>query len=113
MGDAAGFLDPLSGEGLQRAFASAARAAHVLLSDLDRHRTAERYDRWMRGRYRPKDAVSLLLQVFLARPALAAYALERMARRPALARTFNAVLTDQLPGSRALDPRFLARLLVP
>jgi flavin-dependent dehydrogenase len=113
VGDAAGFIDPLSGEGLQRAFASAARAADVLLGDHDRAATADLYHRWMRGRYRPKDAVSWVLQAFLARPGLAGYALDRMARRPSLARTFGAVLTDLAPATRALDPRFLARLLAP
>lgn len=44
---------------------------------------------------------------------LVRYALARLERRPDLARTFNAVLTDRTRATRALDPRFLARVLAP
>jgi flavin-dependent dehydrogenase len=117
VGDAAGFLDPLSGEGIQRALVSAALAADALTA---RGRGAgssasatERYHRRMRARYRAKDLLSWLLQVFFTRPELVRYALARLERRPDLARTFNAVLTDRTRATRALDPRFLARVLAP
>jgi flavin-dependent dehydrogenase len=115
VGDAAGFIDPLSGEGLSRALTSAARAARAILDASDHGGPPDLagYHRWMRARYRGKDAVSWLLQGFLARPEVAGYALTRMAHRPPLAQTFNDVLTDRAPASRALDPRFLARVLTP
>jgi flavin-dependent dehydrogenase len=114
VGDAAGFLDPLSGEGLHRALASARLAADAIeMGDRGRPGALLAYDRRMRARFDGKDALSWLLQGFLARPELAAYAVTRLGRRGALARTFNAVLTDLAPASRALDPRFLLRLLAP
>lgn len=113
VGDAAGFIDPLSGEGIQRALVSAALAADVLASGGAGATATERYHRRMRARYQAKDLLSWLLQVFFTRPELVRYALARLERRPDLARTFNAVLTDRARATRALDPRFLARVLAP
>jgi flavin-dependent dehydrogenase len=114
VGDAAGFIDPLSGEGITRALASAALAAGALSGAVPGVRLdAAGYDRAMRARFRGKDALSLLLQGFLAWPAAAGYALDRLDRRPALREAFGRVLSDLDPASRALDPRFLARVLAP
>lgn len=117
VGDAAGFIDPLSGEGIQRALVSATLAADALIAGgggaIAGASAAERYHRRMRARYQAKDLLSWLLQVFFTRPELVRYALARLERRPDLARTFNAVLTDRTRATRALDPRFLARVLAP
>ena len=114
VGDAAGFLDPLSGEGLHRALVSAELAADSIIARLAGDPAAlERYARHMRARFRAKDIVSWLLQVFLARPELADHALRRMAARDGIRDTFGRVLADQAPATRALDPRFLAGLLRP
>jgi flavin-dependent dehydrogenase len=114
VGDAAGFIDPLSGEGLHRAFVSAEMAAESIASSLRGNRSAlDDYDRHLRGRFRNKDVVSWVLQAFVSRPRLLDYAVRRLASRPAQRSVFTLVLTDQLPAARALEPRFLARLLAP
>lgn len=114
VGDAAGFLDPLSGEGIHRALVSAELAADAIA----RRRRGDcsalaRYHDRMRARFRAKDAVSWLLQAFVARPALVRYVTERLAARPDSRRTFGLVLADLVPATRALEPRFLAGLLRP
>ena len=69
IGDAAGFLDPFTGEGLHRALVSADLAARaILVDDGRRHDALDAYDRAMRRRFLAKDAVSWLVQAFLARP---------------------------------------------
>ena len=114
VGDATGFLDPLSGEGIHRALVSAELAAGAVDSKLRRRTGAlENYHRQLRRRFGHKDAVSWLLQVFLARPALVDYALSRLDRRPGARRTFGLVLADLLPAGRALEPRFLLSVLAP
>jgi flavin-dependent dehydrogenase len=114
VGDAAGFVDPITGEGLHRALVSADLAADAILAwRTGRSWALADYERSMRARFRGKDALSWLLQLFLARPAVATYALDRMARRPRLAETFGSALADRAPASRALDPRFLAAMLAP
>ena len=114
VGDAAGFVDPLSGEGIHRALVSAELAADAVArwSRGDR-RALEDYDRHLRSRYRGKDLISWLLQAFLTRPALLEYALARLERRRDLSGTLAHVLADLVPPSRALAPHFLLRLVAP
>jgi flavin-dependent dehydrogenase len=114
VGDAAGFLDPFTGEGLHRALVSAELAARAI----DRHLRGEHdalpaYDRAMGANFRSKDAVSLLVQAFLARPALFEHAARRLASRARARETMGLVMGDLVPASRALDPRFVADLLRP
>jgi len=118
VGDAAGFLDPFTGEGLHRALVStelAALSIEVALGFEGRAAAgaARAYDRAMRRRFASKDAVSWLVQSFLARPRLFEYAARRLTDRPGVRATMGLVMGDLVPASRALDPRFLAALLAP
>jgi menaquinone-9 beta-reductase len=114
VGDAAGFLDPFTGEGLHRALVSAELAARaVLANDFDRPAALAAYDRQMRRRFLAKDAVSWLVQGFLGRPGLFEYAARRLASRPSTRATMGLVMGDLIPASRGLDPRYLATLLAP
>ena len=114
VGDAAGFLDPFTGEGLHRALRSAELAANAI----DRRLAGEAgalaaYDREVVRRTRAKDVVSLLVQAFLEVPPLFDYAARRLADRPMVRETMGLVIGDLAPASTALDPRFLAGLLRP
>lgn len=114
VGDAAGFLDPFTGEGLHRALVSAELAARAMAAR--RRGTAgafDAYERAMQRRFLAKDAVSWLVQAFLGRPALFEYAARRIAARSDVRATMGLVMGDLVPASRALDPRFLAALLAP
>jgi flavin-dependent dehydrogenase len=114
VGDAAGFLDPFTGEGLHRALVSAELAARAILAGDGRRPDAlAAYDRAMQRRFLAKDAVSWLVQAFLARPAWFEYAARRVASRPAVRATMGLVMGDLVPAGRALDPRYLAALLAP
>jgi menaquinone-9 beta-reductase len=114
VGDAAGFLDPFTGEGLHRALRSAALAVEAV----DRHLGGDRaalaaYDRSLVRRTRSKDAVSLLVQGFLEVPRAFDYAARRLAARAAVRETMGLVMGDLVPASAAFDPRFLIGLLRP
>jgi flavin-dependent dehydrogenase len=114
VGDAAGFLDPFTGEGLHRAVVSAELAARATSAYLGGRTTAlDAYDRAMRRRFATKDVVSGLVQVFLGQPALFEYAARRLAARAPVRETMGLVMGDLVPASRALDPRFLGALLRP
>jgi flavin-dependent dehydrogenase len=114
VGDAAGFIDPVTGEGLYRAFRSAAMAADALLAaERGRQGALDTYDRRLRSEYARKDAISYLFQVFMRYPAVLDYALARLDRRARLRAVFAQVMSDLLPPDRALDPRFVAQLLAP
>jgi flavin-dependent dehydrogenase len=114
VGDAAGFLDPFTGEGLHRALVSARLAARAI----ERHLEGEpnglnSYEHAMRRRFRSKDALSLLVQGFLAWPPLFDHVARRLASRPTVRETMGLVMGDLQPASRALDPRFVAALVRP
>ncbi len=114
VGDAAGFLDPFTGEGLHRALISTELAAAAIVATLSGRTAAfDAYDRAMRRRFATKDVVSWIVQSFLSRPVAFEYAARRLAARPATRATMSRVMGDLVPASEALDPRFLARLLAP
>jgi flavin-dependent dehydrogenase len=115
VGDAAGFLDPFTGEGLHRAIASAVLAAESINGALAAggRTRLEAYDSAMRSRFATKDVVSRLVQAFLGRPALFEYVARRLAARERVRETMGLVIGDLAPARRALDPRFLSALLAP
>jgi flavin-dependent dehydrogenase len=114
VGDAAGFLDPFTGEGLHRALISAELAAAAIDARRRGRATAfDAYERAMTRRFATKDAVSWLVQAFLARPALFEYAARRIASRETVRATMGLVMGDLVPAGRALDPRYLTALLAP
>lgn len=117
VGDAAGFLDPFTGEGIHRALVSAELAARAI-DDLLAGRAspamaAQAYERAMHTHFRTKDWVSLLVQAFLGKPPLFEYAARRLASRAGPRETMGLVMGDLVRAERALDPRFLAALLAP
>ncbi len=115
VGDAAGFLDPFTGEGLHRALVSARLAAAAIDGHLRGRDGIDlvAYDRAMRARFTSKDVVSRLVLAFLGRPPLFEQAARNLASRAAIRATMGLVMGDLVPASRALDPRFLVGLLGP
>jgi flavin-dependent dehydrogenase len=114
VGDAAGFIDPVSGEGIYRAFQSAEHAAEAVERwHAGDRRALDRYDAVLRSRFRRKDAISWFLQLLMSRPALLDYAVRRLDRRATVRGTFGLVMSDLAPPERALNARFLAALLAP
>lgn len=108
VGDATGFLDPISGEGIHRALVSAEHAADAVVRD-----RLDTYERDLRALFRAKDVVSWTLQALLSQPALLSYAIRRLGRRRRSRETFTLVMADLVPPARALDPRFLAGVFAP
>lgn len=111
VGDAAGFIDPFTGEGIYRALRSARAAAEALAGG-----DAGAEDRYLAARRRAfaaKDGLTWLVQGVLAAPPLMGYALRRLAARPEAADRLGSALGDCRPASDALSPIFLARVLRP
>jgi flavin-dependent dehydrogenase len=117
VGDAAGFLDPFTGEGLHRAVVSTELAAPAIEARGRRSASGpvafDAFDRAMQRRFLAKDAVSWLVQSFLGHPLAFEYAARRVATRDDVRATMGLVMGDLVPASRALDPRYLGRLLAP
>jgi geranylgeranyl reductase family protein len=111
IGDAAGFIDPFTGEGIYRALRSARAAAEALAADDEE--VAVRYLAARRRAFAAKDALTWLVQGMLAAPPVMSYALRNLAARPELAARLGSALGDCRPASDALSPRFLAQVLRP
>jgi 2-polyprenyl-6-methoxyphenol hydroxylase-like FAD-dependent oxidoreductase len=116
VGDAAGFLNPFTGQGVFLALRGAAEAAATLAAALERPATealslrdyARRRDDDLRTRRRLARVVDLLVDVpFLARRATA-----RLRRFPELGDALLGALSGTTGPERALSPALLGRLLV-
>jgi flavin-dependent dehydrogenase len=116
VGDAFGFLDPFTGEGLFAALRSAELAAEVAGAALRRGDpsaavlAAAHASR--AAAFAGKERVCGLLQRLIARRRLAAHVARRLARRPARLARLMGVLGDYVPPAEVLSLRFLAGLLL-
>ena len=111
IGDAAGFIDPFTGEGIYRALRSARAAADALRTgDVE---AEARYLVARRSAFAAKDALTWTVQGMLAAPPILGYALRRLSARPELAALLGSALGDMRPAIDALSPVFLARVLRP
>ena len=110
VGDAAGFVDPFTGEGIHRALRSARAATDAIARGGDPGR-AYRHER--RAAFAAKSALSWLVQGFLAVPPLLEHALERLDGRPQAALRLGSALGDCRPATDALAPGALLEVLRP
>jgi len=110
VGDAAGFYDPFTGEGIFTALRSAELAAETLATALragDVSATAlAAYGRARRAAFADKERVTRALQALIGRRRLANLAARWLAARPRLLDTLLGVIGDYVP------PRALPRLLL-
>ncbi len=117
VGDAAGFFDPFTGEGVYKALRGAELAAPVLLAALARgdfgagalapYRLARRRE------FAAKEMLCRVVQGFVQWPRGMDYLAPRLARRPHLRATLTGVLGDFVDARRALAPGYLLALLRP
>jgi flavin-dependent dehydrogenase len=117
VGDAAGFLDPFTGDGIYEAICGATLAAPIADTALRRGDVSDShlrpYEEARRQQFAAKQRLRLLVQAFVAKPELMDYAFARLARRPSLARTLTGALAGFTPAEQAVSPHFLMRLLRP
>lgn len=113
VGDAAGFYDPFTGEGVTLALRSAELAAGVADAALRSGRTGDlrAYDRARHAATRDKFRLNRLIQRIVDWPPLANAVARRLARRADLADQLVGIAGDFIPARSALGPRFLWELL--
>ena len=120
VGDAAGYFDPFTGQGVYQAMAGATALANVVTPALER---AQRgpvtavalapYAHAHRALTRPARRVQHLVDGVLSRPRLARAALGLLEQRPRAAAALIAVTADLRPARTLLSPRFALALLTP
>ena len=97
VGDAAGFLDPLTGDGMSDALVAAGRLSGLLAAEVSD--PAADYRRWERGQWRRRTFVNRLALTLTGSSGLARRALRGMQRSPS---TLNRLLEIN-DGSRGLS----------
>jgi flavin-dependent dehydrogenase len=111
VGDAAGFYDPFTGEGIYTALRSAELAAEVAHGALSRGDCSRAvlapYWRARRQAFRDKERVTRLLQVVIRRRWLANLVARGLARRPDLLSLLMGVIGDFVPPRALLSLRAL------
>lgn len=96
-GDATGFLDPFTGEGIAHAIATGVLAAAAVGASLRGHGGAfPAYEREVRSLRRIKGAAALVLHGMVSRPALANSAAAAFASMPRLADSIVRLFGDQV-----------------
>ncbi|HEX5166430.1 MAG TPA: NAD(P)/FAD-dependent oxidoreductase [Thermomicrobiales bacterium] len=117
VGDAAGFFDPFTGEGIFDALHGGELAAEAIASALERGDTSAAglagYERARRTAFADKRRAAWLVQAFVRSPRLMDYALQRVAARPTVRTTMTGVLGDYRDAGALLSPRFLWATLRP
>lgn len=115
IGDAAGFLDPFTGEGIHAALRSAELAVGAALPALlagppeppECHGYAAAWQREFGAKWR----LCTALQLAIRRPALAEWLVSRLRRRPTLTSFLMAAVGDLIPAQDVRPLGLLARLL--
>ncbi len=115
VGDAAGFYDPFTGEGLFTALRSAellAETAHAALERGDlTQRALKVYAEARRRVFRDKERITRAIQFIIARRRLANFTAHLLARRPALLDALMGVIGDFAPPRELLRASTLRGLL--
>jgi flavin-dependent dehydrogenase len=115
VGDAAGFLDPFTGEGIYAALRSAEVAAEVAARAVaagDMSAAALRSNHARRAaEFAAKTRLTVVLQRVIAHRALSVAVTRLLAARPGHLARLMGVLGDFVPARALLEPRFLAALL--
>ncbi|CAN5737883.1 NAD(P)/FAD-dependent oxidoreductase [soil metagenome] len=114
VGDAAGYFDPFTGQGVYRALKGAALAAEHAHRALEQGSTSARalagYDRAHRSAFNPGARLQRAIEAVVSREVLIEIASRGLGFAPSLADALVAVTADLRPVRSLLDPRLLGRL---
>jgi len=115
LGDAAGFYDPYTGEGVSYALRGAELAAAAAEAALQGDETAafRRYATDRRAEFAPRLLVSRAIQAVLRRPPLAEAVFRRFESDPTLAQRLVGVTAGILPPRAVLSAGYVGRLMLP
>lgn len=115
VGDAGGYYDPFTGQGIYRALRGAELAAETAGAALRAGDTSARalapYERARRRAFAPGERMQRVVETFVSRPALLGAVARRFTARPRLADAAIRVTGDVAPVGTLFSPGFLARLV--
>ncbi len=116
VGDAAGYYDPFTGQGIHQALRSAALAAEAIDLALGYPATEpvflRSYAARVRREFAPRRAVQRLIEAVVSRPRAMSRVVGALASEPGAARRLLRVTGDVDPPLTLLDPLLLGRLIL-
>ena len=116
VGDAAGYYDPFTGQGIHRALRGAELAARTVDAALRAGDTSAAalapYERARRRAFGAGERLQHVVEAFVSRPALLRWAAGRFVRRPALGDAIIHATGDVRPVRALLRPALVAQLIV-
>jgi menaquinone-9 beta-reductase len=115
VGDAAGFIDPFTGEGIYLSLRSAQLAAQILDSafqkkDFSKNKLAG-YEQARSNEFSAKFTLSRILQKVIYNRGLCDLVVKNLSKNPSLADEIVGVIGDYLPARNAVSLRFLIKFL--
>jgi flavin-dependent dehydrogenase len=116
VGDATGFMDPFTGEGIFLSLRSAQLASGVIdhafeIDDFSFAGLSE-YESLRQKEFHDKFLLSRFLQGMIYRPMLARWMVRTLRTNSALAQMLVGVIGDYVPANKIVSPMFLARFLL-
>ncbi len=114
VGDAAGFLDPFTGEGVHRALRGAELATEAVEGTLRAGSdTPVGYEGARRAAFAEKERLCKIIQLLLGSPRLFGHIANNLNRRPHVAELMKGVLGDYRSAAGTLKPGYIWSLLRP
>jgi flavin-dependent dehydrogenase len=115
VGDATGFIDPFTGEGIYLSLRSSQLAVGVIESAFDRSDFSKKqfqiYERMRRKEFKKKNMLSKVLQRLIYSPSLCDRVVETLATQKELSSLLIGVIGDYIPANRVVCFEYLLRLL--
>ena len=115
VGDATGFLDPFTGEGIYLSLRSSQLAAGVIKSAFDgsdfSSRQLNTYELIRRKEFFKKNILSKILQCLIYKPSLCNRVVESLASQKELSSVLVGVIGDYMPARKVLCANYALRLL--
>ena len=115
VGDATGFIDPFTGEGIYLSLRSSQLAAEIVKNAFNRadfsSRQLQRYDLMRRKEFREKNILSKALQYLIYKPSLCNRVVEVLARQTELSSLLVGVIGDYMPANKVVCFEYPLRLI--
>ena len=116
VGDAMGFIDPFTGEGIYLALKSAQIAAGVVHKALRDDGAFRRdhllsYERLRYDEFNKKFMLSIILQFLICKPQACKWVVKTLQRNPPLAAMLAGTIGDYLPAEQVVSMKFLMQMI--
>jgi len=115
VGDATGFIDPFTGEGIYLSLRSSQLAVGVIKNAFDRadfsSRQLQSYDLIRRKEFFKKNLLSKVLQLLIYKPSLCNRVVESLASQKELSSLLVGVIGDYIPANKVVCVQYILRLL--